>query len=167
MFSFLSPEATPLDVEDIAYSLSNLCRFTGHTSEFYSVAQHAVLVSYLVDPHHAFHALHHDDVEAVMGDVSSPLKGLLPQYKELETRIEAEIFKQLGLPPEIPFEVKQADLMVLRTEQRDLMRGNFHACVAKDNIAPLRIKIFPVSPQRARIEFLRRHQELMALRTAG
>ncbi len=36
------------------------------------VAQHAVLVSHLVPPEHAFHALHHDDVEAVMGDMSSP-----------------------------------------------------------------------------------------------
>ncbi|EHX4642962.1 hypothetical protein ABJX56_000961 [Shigella dysenteriae] len=44
-------------INDIAVSLSNICRFAGHLSHFYSVAQHAVLSSQLVPQEFAFEAL--------------------------------------------------------------------------------------------------------------
>ncbi|MBE5632990.1 hypothetical protein HIM76_25195 [Salmonella enterica subsp. enterica serovar Typhimurium] len=37
-----------IDINDIAVSLSNICRFAGHLSHFYSVAQHAVLCTGLM-----------------------------------------------------------------------------------------------------------------------
>ncbi len=46
-----------IDINDIAVSLSNICRFAGHLSHFYSVAQHAVLCSQLVPQEFAFEAL--------------------------------------------------------------------------------------------------------------
>ena len=44
-FYILDPRPQDVDIVDIAHALSLLTRFTGHTREFYSVAQHSVLVS--------------------------------------------------------------------------------------------------------------------------
>lgn len=88
-FTNISPDS--ICIEDIAAALSNICRFTGHLEEFYSVAQHSVRVSYLVPPEFALEALMHDAAEAYCNDISSPLKALLPEYRVIEDRIEAVI----------------------------------------------------------------------------
>ncbi len=66
-------------INDIAISLSNICRFAGHLSHFYSVAQHAVLCSQLVPQEFAFEALMHDATEAYCQD-NLPLSELTPDY---------------------------------------------------------------------------------------
>lgn len=107
-------------INDIAVSLSNICRFAGHLSHFYSVAQHAVLCSQLVPQEFAFEALMHDATEAYCQDIPAPLKRLLPDYKRMEEKIDAVIRKKYGLPPVMSTPVKYADLIMLATERRDL-----------------------------------------------
>lgn len=53
----------------IPRSLSMQCRFNGHLNRFYSVAEHAVRMSYLVPDRVASLALHHDDHETWTGDI--------------------------------------------------------------------------------------------------
>lgn len=120
-FDFLDPEACKITIQDIAGALSQLCRFTGHTKGFYSVAEHSVHVSELVPEKDAYAALMHDAVEAVVGDMSRPLKALLPEYKAIEKRCEAAILKRFGLSPEMPASVKLADIAMLAIEQRQAM----------------------------------------------
>ncbi|CAR20947.1 conserved hypothetical protein; CPS-53 (KpLE1) prophage [Escherichia coli IAI39] len=107
-------------INDIAVSLSNICRFAGHLSHFYSVAQHAVLCSKLVPEEFAFEALMHDATEAYCQDIPAPLKRLLPDYKQMEEKIDAVIREKYGLPPVMSTPVKYADLIMLATERRDL-----------------------------------------------
>jgi len=66
-------------IEDIAAALSKICRFGAQTRQFYSVAQHAllvrdILVGDLGRPDLALYGLHHDSHEAFAGDLPSPLK---------------------------------------------------------------------------------------------
>lgn len=107
-----------IDIEDIAHSLSMQCRYTGHSSRFYSVAEHSVLVSYIVDSKFAKSALLHDASEAYISDISSPFKPLLENYKELEDRIMLSVADTFDLPPNFheADAVKLADVQALKLE---------------------------------------------------
>lgn len=159
-FNFEDPDSCEFDIEDIAHALSNICRFTGHCKEFYSVAQHSVLVSYVVHPQFAFQGLLHDAPEGLIGDVSKPLKNLLPDYEEIETRVTKSVHKRLGIPEILHPSVKLADLILLRTEQRDLMNANDHTWHYTKDLEPLSDTIIPLPPKEAKKLFLDRYKEL-------
>jgi len=117
----LDPRPEEVNIEDIAHALSLICRFNGHCNEFYSVAQHSVLVSDIVRPPEAFVALLHDGAEAYLGDVTSPVKRHLPNVKEIEKRLEKIIFQHFKIENYDKEEISRADKIALYTEMRDLM----------------------------------------------
>ena len=136
----LNPDFSKTKIESIAWALSNICRFNGHTSSFYSVAQHSVLISYLVPEHLAYDALMHDSAEAIIGDVASPLKNLLPDYQAMEKRIETALFDRLGVTYPLSPEIKQADLVMLKAEREFLMPDTGEQWSILNNIANNAIK---------------------------
>jgi hypothetical protein len=164
-FHFLEPERSAIDIETIAHALAHICRFTGHTRHFYSVAQHSVLVSCLVPPEHAMAGLLHDAAEAYLGDVAAPLKMLLPDYKAIEATVEAAVLGRFGLPATLPPEVKQADRLALAIEQRALMppHGDVWECELHPDYDRFKeqMEIFPAPPIVARKLFLARFWELL------
>ena len=158
-FDLAEPEACAFQVSDIAHALGNICRFTGHTQRFYSVAEHSVICSHMVPPEDAMAALMHDAAEAFIGDVSSPLKSLLPDYKAVERRVEQAVWSRLGLPLTLPPSVKIADRRALAVEQRVCM-GNGDECgngePSDEDCALIRF----LSPEDARAAFLDRYHDL-------
>jgi hypothetical protein len=88
-----------IDPGDIAHALGNLCRFGGHTSTFYSVAEHCMLCALQGrTAEESLALLLHDASEAYLVDVPRPIKKLLGGYKEIESRLMRVIEERFGLP---------------------------------------------------------------------
>ena len=119
----LEPQIEDIYIQDIAHALSNLCRFGGHCSEFYSVAQHSVEVAQIVPKEYALWGLLHDASEAYLVDIPRPLKPFLKEYLTFESQLMYCICKKFNLPLECPKSVEIADDIVLATETRDLMKS--------------------------------------------
>lgn len=121
LIDLLSMTADDVKLMDIAHSLSQQCRFAGHTKQFYSVAQHSVRVALALPRNLQLVGLLHDATEAYVVDLPRPIKQMLPDYRLLEDRVWAVISMKYGLPPELPAEVKRADERALAAEFREVM----------------------------------------------
>lgn len=146
-----------IDIEDIAQALSMTVRFNGHCSRFYSVAEHSVLVSHLVDPEHAKEGLMHDASEAYLGDVTKPLKQLLPDYQLIEEKFEKVIARKFQLKYPWNKNVKKWDNKILADEAVE-----FHENYDNDwGIGlPIGIDIVGYSPEIAKTRFMKRFNDL-------
>jgi len=160
--TYTGTAVTPLNIkedqifiEDIAHALANQCRFSGHTKEFYSVAQHCVMVAAKIlaatdSPLTAMCGLLHDASEAYIVDIPSPIKPHLCNYFDLERKVMAVIQKKFDLPETFPRIIKLADVMAVKTEQRDLMSRNWNH--HKSEV--FTEKILPMHPERAKGRFI-------------
>lgn len=159
-------KASVFCIEDIAHALSNLCRFGGHCTSFYTVAQHSVLVADIVRRNggtfeQQLWALMHDATEAYMVDVPTPVKVILKGYKEKEDEVMDEIARQLKLPPGgMPSIVKEADGIALVTEASQLVAGDVTQWEAFKLFKPIDQKIHALNPENAERLFLIRWHEL-------
>lgn len=158
----LAPDEDQIDLADIAHALSNICRFTGHTREFYSVAQHSILVSRILPPELRLAGLLHDASEAYLSDVSSPVKhqpDFEAAYGPAEDRLMNVIATKFGFiwPPQNPV-LKMADEAILRAEARDLMPTT--TWWKEDATLIYAPKIVPLSPKVAKSAFLLEYRSL-------
>lgn len=167
-FDLMAPSLSDIDIETIAHALSHICRFTGHTREFYSVAQHCYHTSFIVPEEYALEALLHDAAEAYIGDVATPLKRQLFDYAEIEQKVERAIADRFNLTLPMSAYVHRADQIMLATEKRDLMPDGDDWFAGTD-ILPLTTKIEPLPPTMAKRMFLDRYHHLIVLNeiTAG
>jgi hypothetical protein len=93
-----------IDIHDIAHALSHINRYTGHTTEPWSVAQHSILV-YMITGDlcglaaQACHAaLLHDAHEAYVGDLATPIKSALGDaWQQLERMHEERVHQALHI----------------------------------------------------------------------
>jgi hypothetical protein len=168
-------------IEDIAHGLSQLCRFSGQTLEFYSVAQHSVMVSDVVtmldgssdefpkmerDKKNelALVALLHDASEAYIIDLPTPVKAHVQGYVELEHAVMTVIAKRFDLDIELfahPL-VKHADMTMLATEKRDLLGPEPQPWIAMPK--PYARHLIPWEPKQAEQNFLMQFDHLRGVR---
>lgn len=164
-------EHPEFDIDDITHALSNQCRYTGHSSKFYSVAEHSVLVSRimrLLDLGDPFEGLMHDAAEAYLSDIAAPWKALLPDYKLLEAKIEVPLRRHFTLPETITSGCKRADWIALFVEARELVPSKAVDWIAPGDIkevaASIKLPIWGFQPAYARRIFMDEFHELQVER---
>ena len=159
----LEPRIDRVAIEDIAHGLAYQCRFNGQTQEFYSVAQHSLVVASLAPTDLRLAALLHDAAEAYLGDMVKPLKVLLPEFAAIEDKVSLLIAAAFGVDFSDYGPIKRADLIALATEKRDLMPHSVERWAYLDNVCPLPDRIVPMQPGAAKQAFL---NEFLRLRTS-
>jgi hypothetical protein len=165
--------ATPISVQEVAYALSHINRFTGHALRPISVAEHSLMVSEIVEREFGVRsaavllaALMHDAHEAITGDLSSPMKQLIgPAWYEAENRIQHEVLQGFGLLTAFNTShsvIKRADLMALSAERQQLMPGDDVWPCQITHPAPdwVRYSSSDFTPDDWRMAFLGRYEEL-------
>ena len=163
------PDPGQLDAGDIARALANQCRFGGHSRVFYSVAQHCVIVSRVVeerggDIEDAFAALMHDAAEAYLGDMPHPIKHRAARHRlpggrgRLEEAIRDRFKIKAGVP-----EIERVDRALLATERR-AVSGEGWDWPELEGVEALDLELVAWTPDEAAAEFARRYAELEARR---
>lgn len=148
------PRPEDVCIKDIAHALSMLCRFGGHCKQFYSVAQHSVILSRNVSPESRLRGLLDDASEAYIVDVPRPIKKdpSFAVYRQVESTIMKAICNKFGLPPDAPEEVSIADKRMLTTEHHQFMCNG--SGWASDYYPPFDVQLIPWSPEVAELTFL-------------
>ena len=172
----LDPRPEEVNILDIAHALARLCRFGGHVACLhYSVAQHSVLVSEIVEQdlaasRLAFAGLLHDAAEAYVQDIVQPVKRALRDYAAVEASVARAIGAAFGVDP-AAFEhelVKHADLIACSTEKRDVMsRSSSQLWPDLEAVEPRAAVIEPWPTLLAEARFLERFTVLSRARRSG
>lgn len=171
----LDPRVEEVKLIDVAHHLSLKCRFQGATKKFYSVAQHTTglsraigkliknhipteLLNYSVEEIQ-YAILHHDDSEAFLPDVPSPVKPYLQGWHDIEEKNQQVIsVMAFGANPEIMKLIKMWDRQIAQDERKCLLLPCLHKW--KSDLVPLNLKLKPWSPEKAEREYIATHNEL-------
>jgi hypothetical protein len=174
MWSIENPAKRDVFIEDIAAGTARTCRYAGQIKDdidFFSVAEHCVemtvwaiehgYVEYLED---ALAILLHDASEAYYGDMPTPLKRLLPEFRRLEDMAQDVIISAFGLTPDNTLitkkQIKEIDIRI-RVDERPRLIAEPAMSAGLDirwddaeEILPLDVHLHCLSPEQARYAFL-------------
>lgn len=127
-FDYNNMNKDMIDIDDVIRSLVRINRFVGHSSRAYSVGEHSFYCMLMAEKlgftyREQLLALTHDFTEAYVGDCPSPLKRLLPNFADIEARVEEVICEHMGIKPPTEEEwkkVKGIDMTMLVIEMQQL-----------------------------------------------
>lgn len=139
------PRPSDFSIDDIAHHLAGINRYTGGSR--YTVAQHCVVASRMAQLHYPetylpARMLIHDADEAFIGDVNSPLKSLLPDYRHIEGCMQLAMEKFFDLDFIGCELVREVDYRMWLTERVVLFDGR-HGPQSEDYKGSL--EPFPIS----------------------
>ena len=144
-YEFDTFDSRIINIDDIAWSLSMQCRFNGHVSKFYSIAEHSILMAYyFVNKNlfmYALMALLHDAGETYTGDIISPIKRDF-NSKKLEN-FDKFIFEFL-FSQEEPDIIKNVDGRILITEAQQLTNIPRKDLYVAEGVDPMELEPLPV-----------------------
>ena len=157
------------DIKEIAAALSKQCRYNGHTSRFYSVAEHCIILANYAAANlghdEAIQMLLHDAAEAYIGDHVLPVKNMLPEIRNLEDALDEIIAFQFGLAFPFPEYVKELDYSIVLDERRALFPNSRWTWQAEQaGLKPLGVTIVGWSPEYAEAVYLQTWQALTGLK---
>ena len=126
-----NPNPSTIVIEDIAWALSRMPRFSGHTIPFvpYSVAQHCIRVAEELDsygPKIQLYGLLHDAAEAYINDLPSPVKHIPEIHaviKKLEDNLMLAVYKSINIDP--PTEEEERIVKIADKNQQAIEAYNF------------------------------------------
>lgn len=121
--NILEPTPDMFIIEDVAYALNKIPRFSGHLKFDYTVLMHSINAC-LLTAGDKFEALMHDCTEAYIGDLSSPIKQLVPEYQRIETNLRKVMAQAFGFNPEFSQQTHDVDRLLLQMEWDQMMIGN-------------------------------------------
>lgn len=124
-FDPVNPDYTKMRIEDIAHALARQTRFSGHVRGTWTVANHSLLVSWLVPGEHALTALLHDAAEAYLIDLPSPVKSHdnFLVYRWFENDLHTAVSKAFALTTPWADAVHKWDRAALWAEAEVFMHG--------------------------------------------
>lgn len=162
-FNPIQPKVEEVNIVDIAHALSYQCRYAGHTTRFYSVAEHSLYVSYNVPAQWALEALLHDASEAYLVDIPRPIKPFLANYYALEQGVMNAIGQAFNLSrdPACWQAVKEVDTRILADEKAQVMSPAYHPGEWQGMLPPLGINVHGYPPEEANRRFMARFNTLM------
>jgi hypothetical protein len=169
-FHFGDPALDEINIVDIAHALSLLCRYNGHCTRFYSVAEHSVLMTRhfiqsqgsLPKAHwrrKALTVLLHDAAEAYIGDLPRPIKHKMDAFKAVESILDQRVAQRFGTIWPLPSYVKERDSRILCDEREQAMPPSDNEW-GTDSLIPLGVTLEFWAPVEAEAHFLHQFFEL-------
>lgn len=128
---FAKPNPDQVNLDDMAYHLAGVPRFSGGTRPRYSVAEHLVICARLVRhrlprdyPETTIRLIQratllHDSEEYIFGDLAAPIKAMCPDYARLATNFRQMILRKYKVDQvyaDYLSDIKAIDLKMYRTE---------------------------------------------------
>lgn len=166
-FDLRDPKPNQFTFGDIAGALSKICRFGAQIDRFYSVAEHLFHCAEVaqddgdlsLETQRAVFA--HDWAEAFIGDMVKPLKIMLPEYAEIEKRVELVIAEKFGFDPtRWVGTIREIDHAMLIAERRALFSKDNVEWFGEKEVRTLEVWFECWQPAQAEAMFERKAKQL-------